>query len=157
MIKGFDPIICEGCKILILGSIPSIASLSKQEYYAHPSNRFWRLMGVLLGEEVQDYASKQNLLLSHSIALWDVINMCEREGSLDSAIENEVSNDIAWLIDRYPKIELIICNGKKAYQVFCKQFPALWDMAVYCPSTSAANAGSSFEDLLLAWGKYITK
>lgn len=157
MIKGFDPIIHKDCKILILGSIPSVASLSKQEYYAHPSNRFWRLMGRLLGGEIHDYVSKQNLLLTHCIALWDVIDTCEREGSLDSAIENEQSNDIAWLVSEYPDIELIICNGKKAYQVFCKQFPALVSKAVYCPSTSAANAGSGFDDLLLAWGKYIGK
>lgn len=123
MIKGFEPIIDVDCEMLIVGSMPSEASLNAQEYYAHSQNRFWKLMAVLLRDEYDCYETKKQMLLKHHIALWDVIDECEREGSLDSAISAEVANDIELLIAHYPNIKKILCNGKKSYQVLCKKFP----------------------------------
>lgn len=157
MIKGFDPIIDEECTVLILGSMPSITSLAMSEYYGHPQNRFWKMMSVLLNGSIENYETKKNLLLVNHIALWDVIDSCERNGSLDSAIENEVENDVASLLCTYPKIELILCNGRKSYDVLIRKWPSLKEKANYLPSTSPANAGYSFDKLLNTWGEYIRK
>ncbi|MBQ0066641.1 MAG: DNA-deoxyinosine glycosylase, partial [Phascolarctobacterium sp.] len=86
--KSFLPIINKHCTILILGSMPGIKSLTDQEYYAHPKNRFWSLMQTLLTgkNELLTYAKKKQLLLQNQIALWDTLAHCERNGSLDSNI-----------------------------------------------------------------------
>lgn len=157
MIKGFDSIIDEECTCLILGSMPSITSLAMSEYYGHPQNRFWKMMSVLLNGSIENYETKKRLLLVNHIALWDVIDSCERNGSLDSAIENEVENDVASLLCTYPKIELILCNGRKSYDVLIRKWPSLKEKAIYLPSTSPANAGCSFDKLLNTWGEYIRK
>lgn len=154
LIKGFEPIIDANCEVLIVGSMPSEASLNAQEYYAHPQNRFWKLMAVLLQDEYDSYATKKQMLLKHHVALWDVIDECEREGSLDSAISAEVANDIALLIEQYPSIKKILCNGKKSYQILSRKYPKLKEIAYALSSTSPANAGYSFERLLAEWIKY---
>ena len=88
--KFFAPIVDEHSRILILGSMPGIKSLEQQEYYAHPQNRFWRLLALLLQEDVpQDYSAKQALLHKHHLALWDTLGYCERVGSLDSNIKTK--------------------------------------------------------------------
>lgn len=157
MIKGFDPVIDEECTCLILGSMPSVTSLAVSEYYGHPQNRFWKMMSKLLDGSINTYEEKKQLLLSNHIALWDVIECCEREGSLDSAIENEVENDVIALLEEYPKIELILCNGRKAYDTLLRKWPSLKEKTMYLPSTSPANAGCKFDSLLITWGEYITK
>lgn len=157
MIKGFDPIVDSDCHILILGLMPSISSLEIAQYYGHPQNRFWKLMNRLLQGSIENYESKKNLLLDNHIALWDVVATCEREGSLDSAIVDEVPNDIVGLLVAYPKIELILCNGRKSYDLFRKYYPNLMHMAHYVPSTSPANAMCSIERLVKEWGQYIKK
>lgn len=97
--KSFAPIADEQSRILILGSMPGIKSLEQQEYYAHPQNRFWRLLALLLNEDVpQNYAVKQALLHKHHLALWDTLGYCERDGSLDSSIKNEAPNAVIELV-----------------------------------------------------------
>lgn len=97
--KSFAPIADEQSRILILGSMPGIKSLEQQEYYAHPQNRFWRLLALLLNEDVpQSYAVKQALLHKHHLALWDTLGYCERDGSLDSNIKNEAPNAVIELV-----------------------------------------------------------
>ena len=137
--------------------MPSVTSLAVSEYYGHPQNRFWKMMSVLLEGSVESYEAKKELLLVNHIALWDVIDSCERDGSLDSAIENVVENDIVALLDAYPKLELILCNGRKAYDVLIRKWPSLKEKAIYLPSTSPANAGCSFERLVTTWREYIRK
>ena len=95
-VTGFPPIADNNAIILILGSMPSIKSLEQQQYYAHPRNSFWFIMTTLLGDKSDlDYAERKALLLHNKIALWDVLNTCQRKGSLDSSIKNEtiVVND----------------------------------------------------------------
>lgn len=121
--KSFAPIVDEHSRILILGSMPGIKSLEQQEYYAHPQNRFWRLLALLLQEDVpQDYSAKQALLHKHHIALWDTLGYCEREGSLDSSIKNEAPNAVVELAGELPHLQAVVCNGGKAAVAFKKYF-----------------------------------
>lgn len=122
MIKSFDPIFDSNCKLLILGSCPSVASLQKGEYYGHKQNRFWRVIFKLLDEDfTADYEIKKQTLLKHGVALWDAIGLCQREGSLDSAITDVMPNDVNALIKR-GNIKCIALNGGKAKQVFLQQY-----------------------------------
>lgn len=154
--KSFAPIIDDHCKILILGSMPGVKSLTEHQYYAHPYNRFWRLMCLLLGEEISinDYAAKTAMLLKHDIALWDTLAYCEREGSLDSNINAEVPNDIVGLLNDYQRISAIVCNGGKAGSAFKKYFAKQISKDIkvyYLHSTSPANARMTLAALADEW------
>ena len=155
--KSFAPSIDNNSKVLILGSMPGVKSLEEQQYYAHPQNRFWKVMGHILGEPKLhefDYGTKLKTLLKNNIALWDTIKSCRREGSLDSDIQNETPNDIRKLLKNYPNIKKICLNGNKSYSAFKKYFPDL--LKKYScrkmPSTSPANARYSLEKLVEEWG-----
>ena len=155
MIKSFDPIFNQNCKILILGSCPSIKSLEQGEYYAHKQNRFWRIMFKLFGRGFSaDYNLKKQMLLNHGIGLWDTIGLCERVGSLDSAITNAVPNDVPGLI-KNSKVKCIVLNGNKAKSMFKHKIEGV---DIIClPSTSPANAKYSFDKLLQIWQKALQK
>lgn len=148
--KSFAPIVDEHSRILILGSMPGIKSLEQQEYYAHPQNRFWRLLALL----PQDYSAKQALLHKHHLALWDTLGYCERVGSLDSNIKNEAPNAVAELAGELPHLQAVVCNGGKAAAAFKKYFAKKMPEQVqifYLPSTSPANARLRLEDLAEHW------
>ena len=151
MLKGFLPIIGENPTILILGSMPSVKSLEEQEYYAHPTNRFWRILGELYSFEFTSYNDKINFLKMHQIALWDVIASCEREGSLDSQIKHVCPNDIIEILRNNPTIHTIYCNGRKAYELLSKHFPELKSITKALPSTSSANQSKSYSLILEEW------
>lgn len=158
--KSFDPIINKNSKILILGSMPGIKSLEAQEYYAHPQNRFWKVIGTIFNTknlDKQKYKNKTEILLKNNIALWDTINYCTREGSLDSAIENEKPNDLDSLLNHYPNIKTICLNGNKAYVLLKKYFPKLFEKysTIKLPSTSPANAKWTIEKLTAEWEKHL--
>lgn len=154
---GFRPSIDKNCTHLILGSMPSVASLDAQEYYAHPQNRFWPLMAHILEQETAPaiYAERLKMLLRHHIALWDSIAICERPGSLDADIKNEKGNDFSALLAAYPRIHTICFNGAKSFQCFKKYNQALLDRPDIhfhkLPSTSPANARWTRERLENAW------
>ena len=154
---GFKPVADINSQILILGSMPSIASLEHQQYYAHPQNRFWRLMAGLLNYKKVpvDYNDRLKMLLDNNIALWDSIASCRREGSLDSAIEDEIPNDISMFLQEHSAIKTICFNGGKAYQCFKKYNKQLLKSSRYTfmpmPSTSPANARFKLEMLLSVW------
>lgn len=156
--RSFKPSVNKACRILILGSMPGVKSLEMQEYYAHPQNRFWKLMGILCN--VSDltgfsYERKLKTLLDNGFALWDVIKHCKRDGSLDSDITDEKPNDIKGLLKKYPGIQIIFLNGNKAYGSFKKHFPELIKKyrCFKMPSTSPANARYRIEDLEKEWKK----
>lgn len=141
MIHSFAPVVDDQCRVLVLGSMPSVVSLERQQYYGHKQNFFWPMLFQLFGEPYSDdYAVKQQLLLRHHIALWDVLASCEREGSLDSQITNEAANDIRGLLQQYPQIQHLLFNGGKAYQSMKRNFPDLLQQMAYTrmPSTSPA-------------------
>jgi TDG/mug DNA glycosylase family protein len=119
MIYSFEPIIDEKCKILILGTMPGAQSLQKQEYYGNKQNAFWRIIFSLFEvEPVQNYKEKKKFLLDHNIALWDVLEACDREGSLDSDIKNPRANDFVSLFKSYPGIKCVYFNGGPAERLF---------------------------------------
>lgn len=154
--KSFAPIIDHNCRILILGSMPGVKSLTEQQYYAHPYNRFWRLMCLLLDEDIplNDYAAKTDMLLKNDIALWDTLAYCEREGSLDSDINGEIPNDIVGLLNDYPRLITIVCNGGKASSAFRKYFAKQISQDIkvyYLHSTSPANARMTLDALADEW------
>lgn len=154
--QSFLPNIDKKSEILILGSMPGVKSLDEQQYYAHPQNRFWKLLGKFCHtDNLADlsYKNKLQILLKNKIALWDVIQFCNRDGSLDSNIQNETPNDIWNLLKQFPNIKVICLNGNKAYSSFKKYFPEILEQykCYKLPSTSPANARYKPEDLYNEW------
>lgn len=153
-ISSFPPIVSNDAKILILGSVPGVKSLEMQEYYAHPQNKFWKIIFELFNENFsEDYLEKIKILKKNKIAVWDVIDSCERVGSLDTTIKNEESNDILQLLKKYQNIKTIFCNGGKSYQNLQKIVGKNFEIPIYLlPSTSPLHT-ISFEKKLDAWSK----
>ena len=154
--KSFKPSINNNSKILILGSMPGVKSLEEQQYYAHPQNRFWKVMGTICNEpklHELNYDLKLTTLLNKNIALWDTIKSCKRDGSLDSDIQNETPNDIKKLLKKYPNIKTICLNENKSYSTFKKYFPDLLDKynCHKMPSYSPANAKYNLNKLIEEW------
>lgn len=153
MITSFFHLLHENTKILILGTIPGNASLEKLEYYGHPRNNFWRIIYTFFKEESIPtlFEDKITFLLSKNIGLWDVLQQCERKGSLDVNIKNQKENDFETLFKNYPSITKIIFNGKESHKYFLKKFGQIKGITYYVmPSTSPANT-ISFEKKLEIW------
>lgn len=150
----FGPVYDEASRVLILGSFPSVKSRENQFYYGHPQNRFWKMLAEIAGEEVPGTIEEKKIfLLNRRIAVWDVIESCEIEGSSDSSIRNVVANDMDIILQQAP-IEKILCNGGKAYELFLKYcaapgYPPVKKM----PSTSPANAAWRLDKLVEAWNE----
>lgn len=145
-IHNFDPIYDANAQVLILGTMPSIISRENKFYYAHPQNRFWKIMEKLFLVQLQTIEDKKNFLLDYHIALWDVISSCDIEGSSDASIKNIIPNDISLILDNAP-IKCIFCTGKKSYQLFKKFFHPTCPV-ICLPSPSSANASISLESLV---------
>lgn len=144
----FAPIYDKNSKILILGSIPSVKSREVGFYYAHPKNRFWKVLSIVFQEEIID---KKDFCLRHHIALWDTCASCVIEGSSDASIKNVVPNDLN-VIFSSASILKIYTTGKKAYEIYQKYLYPIYKREAIClPSTSPANAQKSLEDLVSAY------
>jgi hypoxanthine-DNA glycosylase len=160
LVCGFPPIAAADARVLVLGTVPSIASLAKQQYYGHPQNAFWPIMGRLLGagREVP-YEDRKRILRQHGLALWDVLRECHREGSLDAAIraESETPNDFATFFRQHPRIHTVFFNGHKSQTAFRRHaLPEAQKLGrdlhyVRLPSTSPAHAGRTFQQKLADW------
>lgn len=148
------------CRVLVLGSMPGVASLQAAQYYAHPRNRFWPLMQVVCGVEATlAYPARMAALNAAGVGLWDVIGRCERHGSLDASIVrgSEVPNALGAVIAGLPRLQVIACNGGTAHQLFMSRIaptlpasdgaPTVWSL----PSTSPANAAWPLPRLQAAW------
>lgn len=148
----FDPVWNSKSEILILGSFPSVKSREEMFFYGHPRNRFWTVLSRLLGvEKPADVDEKKSMLLSHHIALWDVIAECDIYGSADSSIKNAVPNDIKHILEN-SDIKHIFTNGATADRLYNKYiFPSTGIKAVRLPSTSPANAAKSVDNLVKEW------
>jgi double-stranded uracil-DNA glycosylase len=149
--RGFPPVIDAHCNILILGSFPSPASLAKKQYYGHPQNHFWKLMGALLDEPLYEmaYANRLPLLLQHGIGLWDVLHQCERAGALDSAIRHAVNNDFRKVTRVANGLKRVCFNGKTAGR-FEPVFAEAGFETLVLPSSSPAYT-LKFEAKLALW------
>lgn len=120
MIENILPaVVDDNTRVLIVGSMPGVQSLQKQQYYGHPRNHFWPIIAGIVGASVPTaYSDRIALVKNSGIGLWDVIKTCDRQGSLDSNIQNEVPNDFEQLFIQYPQIEAVVFNGTKAFSVF---------------------------------------
>lgn len=131
-------------KVLILGSFPSVKSREEGFYYAHPQNRFWKVLASIFNEEITD---KKAFLKKHQIALFDVCASCEIKGSSDASIKKVIPNDIKKLI-KESKIKVILLNGKTATNLFKKMIKDIKTPTISLPSTSPANATYSLDKLI---------
>jgi len=157
-INGLPPIENPSARILILGSMPGEASLRAGQYYAHPQNLFWRILGEVYGTKHDvPYADRLRMLKSKGIALWDVLASCVREGSLDADIvaDSLKANDFAAFFATHDKIERVLFNGAKAEACFHRHvLPSLETRAirfVRLPSTSPANASIAYSRKTAEW------
>ena len=158
-VVGFAPLTAPDARILVLGSMPGVASLRQQQYYAHPRNAFWPIAAEVCGFEVQaSYEARCAALMASRIALWDVLQACVRPGSLDASIDitSIVPNDFQAFLDNHPSIARICFNGAKAAAMYRRHvLPTLTtrDLRyVDLPSTSPAHAAMTRQDKLRAWG-----
>ena len=159
-VESFPPLFNGSAHVLILGSMPGLASLSAGQYYAHPRNAFWRIMRGIFGiDESLPYSHRTTALLNQGLAVWDVLKACVRQGSLDSDIVSHsiVANDFKTLFEQCPAIGKIVFNGSTAEQTYIRHVLPTLDLkhaaipAVRLPSTSPAHAGLDFEGKLNAW------
>lgn len=162
-LTAFAPVSRADATVLILGSMPGVASLEAQRYYAHPQNAFWFIMASLHGDSEnvpEHYDDRINLILNSKIALWDVLKHCIRPGSLDSKIERSsvVCNDFRQFFRKHTSLKRIGFNGKTAEQLFRKHVTSdLPDNIelVSLPSTSPAMATMTREQKTAAWRKQL--
>ncbi|NWF38013.1 DNA-deoxyinosine glycosylase [Mariprofundus sp. NF] len=160
--RGFPYSANRDAKVFILGSMPSVKSLVKAEYYAHPQNAFWVIMGDLFDfDAALPYEERLVLLRESGVALWDVAHQCVRPGSLDSAIKMEsvVANDFETLFKTHRHIRAIFFNGRKAEELYrrlvlptlASEFQTIEQYLL--PSTSPANAAMNRTQKLASWKK----
>ena len=157
---GFAPIAGDDAVVLILGTLPSVRSLEKGEYYGHPQNAFWKIMGDLFdaGPEL-GYAERVERLRACKVAVWDVLSSSVRPGSMDAAIDSSTAtpNDFAAFFASHPGIRQVFFNGRKSAELF-ERFVAANGVStdlncVTLPSTSPAFAAMSYGDKLSAWSQ----
>lgn len=146
--QAFNPIIFKDSEILILGSFPSLESFEKSFYYAHPRNQFWKLLSGVTGFPINNVDQKISLLKVAKFALWDMVESCTRENSLDSSLEEIEVNDIAVFLEEHPSIKKVAFTGRLSEKLFKMHFGYLEIATVYLPSPSAAYAKMSFEQKL---------
>lgn len=152
---GLPPVAGRDVRLFILGSLPGDASLAAAQYYAHPRNHFWRLVGSVVGEELHGLGYEQRLqrLAEHRIGLWDVVGSAVRPGSLDQAIRTANHNRIDRLLHDYPKLEAIGFNGTTAATIGRRLVGDAPDVTLIdLPSSSPANT-RPFAEKAAAWAQ----
>lgn len=152
----FMPVYDHQSKVLILGTFPSVKSREVNFYYGHPQNRFWKVLAVILKVSVPETVEeKRQMLLTHGIAIWDVIASCEITGSSDASIRDVEVNDISPIL-KTASIGAVFANGAKAEELYIKYTQPLTNIPIQrLPSTSPANAASSLERLIEVWGELL--
>lgn len=158
--RGFPPIAGADARSLVLGSLPSRKSIEAREYYAHPQNAFWRIMGDLFGAGPDiPYARRTEILEERGIAVWDVLASSLRPGSMDSDIDLAAAraNDFSSFLDSHAGIRRVYFNGRKAQIMFerlvAASHPGLAGKLTFetLPSTSPAFASMPYEEKLRKW------
>lgn len=157
--QSFAPLCTTQVKLFVLGSMPGVASLKAQQYYAHPRNLFWPLMCDFFNwKNIDSYEDKVNALMAEGIGLWDVMSDCYRRGSLDQNIKKSTVqiNDFIRLMEQYPTIETFLLNGKTAAQLFQQKVIKANKLtqpicSISLPSTSPANASMSYLSKKQLW------
>jgi double-stranded uracil-DNA glycosylase len=167
--RSFPPIADRTARVLVVGSMPGERSLAAQQYYAHPQNAFWPILGSICGFGLElPYARRVAALRRHGIAVWDVLASCVRIGSLDADIDDEsaVANDFGTFLARHPRVRVVLCNGGKAFAAWRRHVaptlasPLSAAMALsvrQLPSTSPAHAARSRAQKLAIWRAALTE
>jgi hypoxanthine-DNA glycosylase len=138
-LRGLAPVVASDARVLILGSFPSEASLAAKQYYAHPRNHFWPILGAVLREPLAElaYAERLERVKAHRVAIWDTIVACERPGSLDASIRNAERGEVRRIRRAAPGLVAVCFNGQTAARA-----RRVWDESGYVtivmPSTSPA-------------------
>jgi len=158
LLQGLPPVAGAGTRVLVLGSFPGEASLAAGEYYGHPRNHFWPILGAVWGIDLRmlAYAERLQALQARGLGLWDVYARCRREGSLDSAIEDAELNDLPGLVARLPRLAAIAHNGGESARAM-RITRQLGLPVARLPSTSPANASWSFDRKLAAWRAWLAE
>lgn len=149
----FTPIYGSDCRLLIIGSLPGETSFAQSQYYAHPSNDFWLLIGALLKRDLRrmDYEARLEALLEAKIGLWDSIRSASRRRSDDSSVRNAATNNLAQIADGLKHLECIAFNGKTAAVYGRRGLSPYWmERCQILPSSSGA-ARMPFQQKLSAW------
>lgn len=153
-------------ELLILGSFPGERSLQARQYYAHPQNSFWKIMGMIFGNTYEEsYERRLEIIRMNKLALWDVLLSCERQGSMDGSIieKGSRSNDLEGFFRDHPTVMTICFNGQKAAKLFRKIVqPGLAGLPQglsqkVLPSTSPAYASMSLEAKAALWALALKK
>ncbi len=164
--NSFPPVTPELATVIILGSIPGIASLEQQQYYAHPRNTFWYILSRYFNVEMPEtYEARIELVHQHNIALWDVLRSCERSGSLDTNIDSRTIaiNNFGALYDERIKIRAVLFNGAKAEAVYKRYILPSLDkkhqslQLFRLPSTSPAMASLTKEEKYHVWSNVLSR
>lgn len=147
------PIVSKNSQVLVLGTMPGEQSLLLQQYYANRGNHFWRILFQIFDHEFSaDYDVRKELIIKNNLALWDVLYSCEREGSLDSKIKNEIPNNFSEFLENHPQISTIVFSSKAAAAYFKKYVsPPLQLKYLTLPSPSGANAQLSLAEKTELW------
>lgn len=154
-LQGLPPAVDAATRVVVLGSFPGVASLQAQQYYGHPRNHFWPIMAAVLGDDASrvqrlPYTQRIVWLNAHGVGLWDVYASCQRQGSLDSAIEQAQLNDLVQLKTWCPELAAIAHNGGESHRH--RRFTASLNVPVLkLPSSSPANASWSLARKIEAW------
>ena len=156
---SFPPISQPDARILILGTMPGDRSLSMNQYYGHGGNQFWKIMFACFNKTfLENYSGKVDLLLKHKIALWDVLQHCERDGSSDNKIGNEIPNDFTNFFTKHKDITVVLFNGNKAADFYIRYIGYQEGITFeVLPSTSPANTWSTKDAKLQSWKNAISK
>ena len=154
--NSFDAIEHKEIEILILGTLPGDKSIQLGQYYSNPSNYFWKILANIFETELPTtYDKKVNFLLTNKIGIWDVAHSCQREGSLDKNIKDEMPNDIDDFIIKHSKLKTIAFNGQKAQKLFEKYFNKKTDIKYIQLISSSSMSMKSLENLILDWRKIL--
>lgn len=153
--SSFAPVVDSRTRILVLGSLPGEKSLQASEYYAHPRNAFWTLVGQAIAVDLPalPYATRLDILREHGIGLWDSIGSARRRGSLDSALRDIAPAPLPQLVASLPELRAVAFNGSRSAQI---ARPQLHDRAlelIDLPSSSPAFAAMSFAQKASHWAR----
>jgi double-stranded uracil-DNA glycosylase len=154
----FAPLLCPETRVVVLGSLPGVASLQAGQYYAHPRNQFWRLLGDVLGTSLVglEYRDRVDILLGAGVGLWDVVASARRQGSLDAAIRDRTDNDLEAVLGGLPRLAAVAFNGKTAGRA-APRLSSLGCALLQLPSSSPALT-MPYDNKLALWhgiGRYL--
>jgi len=152
---SFPPVVAPNTRVLMLGSLPGERSLAAGRYYAHPQNRFWHLIGKVIGAELQPlgYEARLAALLAAGIGLWDTVASARRLGSLDAALRDAEHNPLADLAASLPELRAVGFNGQASARIGLPQLAGTGLALIALPSSSPANASIPLAEKQKAWDR----